>query len=158
MAASGRGRVFSRAAGGSVAVPPELDRIVERLLVERIVNLIGLARRGGAAVCGFERVREALAAMKPSGNGRAVLFVAADASAPDRARLKTSAVEVVTSEALTTGELGTAFGREDGVFAVVSPGRLATEIVAQARRLALLRAEDVGFRPVSNRVKDSSAR
>ncbi|MGE5538350.1 MAG: DUF448 domain-containing protein [Gemmatimonas sp.] len=158
MAAAGRGRVFSRAAGGSVAVPQELDRVVERLLVERIVNLIGLARRGGSAVCGFERVRESLAAMKPAGNGRAVLFIAADASAPDRGRLKTSAVEMVACESLTTSELGAAFGREDVVFAVVSPGRLATEIEVQAGRLALLRAEDAALRPVGNRVKDSSAR
>lgn len=158
MAAAGRGRVFSRAAGGAVAVPQELDRVVERLLVERIVNLIGLARRSGSAVCGFERVREALAGMKPAGHGSAVLFVAGDASAPDRTRLKGAAVDVETSEALTASELGAAFGREDAVFAVVSPGRLATEIEAQARKLALLRAEDAALRPVSNRVKDSSAR
>jgi predicted RNA-binding protein YlxR (DUF448 family) len=158
MAAAGRGRVFSRAAGGAVVVPQELDRLVERLLVERIVNLIGLARRSGAAVCGFERVREALAAMKPSGHGPAVLLIAGDASAPDRSRLKAHSVDVVTSETLTASELGAAFGREDVVFAVVSPGRLATEIEVQARKLALLRAEDAGLRPVGNRVKDSSAR
>jgi predicted RNA-binding protein YlxR (DUF448 family) len=158
MAAAGRGRVFSRAAGGSVTVPEDLDRLVERLLLERVVNLIGLARRSGTAVCGFERVREALAAMKPAGHGPAVLFVAGDASAPDRSRLKASAVAMVSCEALTARELGTAFGREDVVFAVVSPGKLAMEIEAQAGRLALLRAEDDAFRPVSNRVKDSSAR
>jgi predicted RNA-binding protein YlxR (DUF448 family) len=158
MAAAGRGRVFSRAAGGAVAVPQELDRLVERLLVERIDNLIGLARRSGSAVCGFERVREALAAMKPNGHGPGILFVAGDASAPDRSRLKAPSVDVVTWETLTASELGAAFGREDVVFAVVSPGRLATEIEAQARKLALLRAEDAGLRDVGNRVKDSSAR
>jgi hypothetical protein len=158
MAATGRGRLFSRAAAGAVAVPQDLDTVVERLLVERIVNLIGLARRSGAAVCGFERVREALAAMKPAGHGSAVLLIAGDASAPDRARLKAPAVDLMTSEALTASELGAAFGREDVVFATVSPGRLATEIEAQARKLALLRAEDGELRPVSNRVKDSSAR
>jgi predicted RNA-binding protein YlxR (DUF448 family) len=158
MAAAGRGRVFARAAGGPVAVPLELDRLVERLLVERIVGLIGLARRGGAAVTGFERVRESLASMKPSKDARAVLFVAADAPAPDRRRLKAIGVEVAVSQALTASELGSAFGRDTAVFAVVAPGKLARDIGAEASRLALLRAGDEGSRSFEDRVKDDSAR
>lgn len=158
MAAAGRGRVFARAAGGPVAVPQELDRLVERLLVERIVGLIGLARRSGAAVTGFERVREALAALKPSSGISAVLFVAADASAPDRRRLKSPGVEIVVSHALTASELGSAFGRDTAVFAAVVPGKLARDIGAEAGRLALLRAGDPGSRSFDDRVKDGSAR
>lgn len=145
MAAAGRGRIFARAAGGPVAVPPELDRLVERLLVERVVGLIGLARRSGTAVTGFERVREALAPMKASDEGSAVLFIAADASAPDRGRLKASGGEVSVSQVLTASELGGAFGRENAVFAVVAPGKLARDIGAEAGRLALLRAGDKGM-------------
>lgn len=168
MAAAGRGRVFARAAGGPVAVPQELDRLVERLLVERIVGLIGVARRSGTAVTGFERVREALASLKPSSEGSAVLFIAADAPAPDRGRLKSSGGEVTVSQALTANELGSAFGRETAVFATVAPGKLARDIWAEAGRLALLRAGDNGSRSmkapiveaisVDDSVKDGSAR
>jgi hypothetical protein len=165
MAAAARGRVFARAAGGPVAVPQELDRLVERLLVERLVGLIGLARRSGAAVTGFERVREALASVKPSSEGGAVLLIAADAPAPDRGRLKAVA-EVAVSRALTASEMGSAFGRDFAVFASVAPGKLARDILAEAGRLALLRAgdDDRATAPsgnsisVADSVKDGSAR
>lgn len=158
MAAASRGRVFARAAGGPVAVPQELDQLVERLLVERIVSLIGLARRGGTAVAGFERVRESLATMKPSGDARAVLFIASDASAADRRRLSSSVVEIGVSQALTANELGSAFGRETMVFAVVAPGALARELEAEVGRLALLRAGDVASRGFDDGVKDALVR
>jgi hypothetical protein len=158
MAAASRGRVFARAAGGPVAVPQELDQLVERLLVERIISLIGLARRGGTAVAGFERVRESLLAMKPSGDTRAVLFIASDASAADRGRLVSRAVEVMVSEVLTANELGSAFGREMTVFAAVAPGTLAHELEAETGRLALLRAGDTASRGFDDGVKDALAR
>jgi hypothetical protein len=168
MAAAGRGRVFARAAGGPVIVPQDLDRLVERLLVERIVDLIGLARRGGVAVTGFERVREALASVTPSSAGSAVLFIAADAPAPDRGRLKAAGGQVSVSKVLTAGELGSAFGRDTAVYAVAAPGRLARDIEAEAGRLALLRAGDadpgvadaatVEAISVEDSVKDGSAR
>jgi hypothetical protein len=141
MAAAGRGRLFARAAGGSVTVPQDLDRLVERLLVDRVVSLIGLARRGGAAVSGFQRVREFLDGVRPQGNARAVLFVAADASAPDRRRLRASA-DIAVADVLTTAELSRAFGLDNSVFAAVAPGNVAREIEAEIGRLALLRAPD----------------
>jgi hypothetical protein len=158
MAAASRGRLFARAAGGPVAVPQELDQLVERLLVERIISLIGLARRGGTAVAGFQRVRESLATMKPSGNVRAVLFIASDASAPDRGRLASPAVEVMVSEVFTASELGAAFGRDMMVFAAVAPGKLAHELEAETGRLALLRAGDAASRSFDDGVKDALVR
>jgi predicted RNA-binding protein YlxR (DUF448 family) len=158
MAAASRGRLFARAAGGPVAVSQELDLVVERLLVERVISLIGLARRGGTAVMGFERVRESLATMKPSHDVCAVLFVASDASAPDRRRLTSQTVDVTISEVLTSSELGSAFGRDGAVFVAVAPGSLARDIEAEASRLALLRSEDSNSLSLDARVKDGSAR
>ena len=156
MAAAGRGRLFARAAGGSVTVPQDLDRLVERLLVERVVSLLGLARRGGAAVAGFQRVHEFLGGLKPHGDTPAVLFIAADASAPDRRRLKAS-VDVVVSEVLTMAELGRAFGQDGSVFAAAAPGNVAREIDAEVGRLALLRAADSSS-DSNDSTKDESAR
>ena len=50
-------RLFSRAARQPVAVPEDLERIVEAGLVRRTLELIALARRAGQAVTGFEKVR-----------------------------------------------------------------------------------------------------
>jgi predicted RNA-binding protein YlxR (DUF448 family) len=70
--------VFARAAKQNVAVPPDLAARVETSLRARIFDLIGLARRSGNAVAGFEKAREWLAA------GKAALVVqAADGSADD---------------------------------------------------------------------------
>ncbi|MGL1180861.1 hypothetical protein ACSTLD_24360, partial [Vibrio parahaemolyticus] len=70
---------FSRAARRSVTVPTDLAETVEALLERRCLNLIGLARRAGQAVAGFEKVREALQ------HGRvALLLAAADGAADGR--------------------------------------------------------------------------
>jgi len=134
------------------------NRLVERLLVERTTNLIGLARRGGTAVGGFERVREFLGGVKPSKDGRAILFVASDAQGSDRKRLASSEVEIAVSEALTAGELGYAFGRDTLVFAAIAPGALAREIEAEASRLSLLRTGEASPDSSDDGVKDASVR
>ncbi|HET9148929.1 MAG TPA: DUF448 domain-containing protein [Alphaproteobacteria bacterium] len=156
MAAAGRGRLFARAAGGAVTVPQDLDRLVERLLVERVVSLIGLARRGGAAVAGFQRVREFLDGLTPRAGARAVLLVAADAAAPERRHLKSPQDDIV-ADVLTQAELGRAFGRDGAVYAAVAPGNVARELEAEILRLALLRASDSAPAAVFS-MKDDSAR
>jgi predicted RNA-binding protein YlxR (DUF448 family) len=157
MAAASRGRLFARAAGGAVTVPQDLDRLVERLLVERVVSLIGLARRGGAAVAGFQRVREFLDGLTPRAGARAVLLVAADAAAPERRHLKSPQDDIVAADVLTQAELGRAFGRDGAVYAAVAPGNVARELEAEIHRLALLRASDSAPAAVFS-MKDDSAR
>ena len=73
---------FARAARSQLRVDPELPARVEAGLAARLVDWIGLARRAGAAVAGFEKTRAALA------RGKLVLIVAAsDASPAESARL-----------------------------------------------------------------------
>ena len=75
-AKGGLARAFARAARGPVTVPPDLPAMLEAALVRRIGELLGLARRAGQAVAGFEKAREWLR------SGRAGLVVqAADGSA-----------------------------------------------------------------------------
>ena len=52
---------FARAAKAPVTVPDNLAEEVERQLAHRVVDLISLARKGGLAIAGFEKVKEALA-------------------------------------------------------------------------------------------------
>src|SRR3954471_6574812 len=53
-------RAFARAARGPVTVPSDLSGLLQAALVRRISEFVGLARRAGQAVAGFEKAREVL--------------------------------------------------------------------------------------------------
>lgn len=121
---------FGRAARCTVQVPPDLRERIEDGLRRRIRDLIGLARRGGQAVCGREAVLEWLRA------GRAGLLVqAADGSPAERARLAGGRGLPVVAP-LPAAALGAVFGRDHAVHVTVAQGRLADAIAAEAGRLA----------------------
>jgi predicted RNA-binding protein YlxR (DUF448 family) len=121
---------FAKAARGSVHVPPDLRARIEDGLRGRVRDRIGLARRAGQAVSGWQAAREWLQA------GQVGLVVqASDGSAAERARL-VGLRQVPSLAPLTAAELGALFGRERAVHVAVAPGRLAEGIAAEAARLA----------------------
>ncbi|MDB5370953.1 MAG: hypothetical protein JWP20_2511 [Roseomonas sp.] len=127
--ALGRG-AFSRAARGLVLPPPDLRARIELGLRGRLRDQVGLARRAGQAVCGFQQAREWLQA------GRAGLLVqAADGSAAERRRLQ-GGHDVPLVAVLTAAELGAVFGRDHAVHVAISSGRIAQMIIQEAGRLA----------------------
>jgi predicted RNA-binding protein YlxR (DUF448 family)/ribosomal protein L30E len=121
---------FPRAAKGLVIPPPDLRARIEHGLRARLRDHVGLARRAGQAVCGFQQVREWLQ------NGRAGLLVeAADGSEAERRRLQgRHGLPVVT--VLYAEELGAIFGRDHAVHVGVASGRIADMIMQEAGRLA----------------------
>ena len=120
---------FMRAARGQVTLPSDLRARIEDGLRGRVRDLLGLARRAGQAVSGWQAAREWLQA------GRAGLLVqAADGSLAERARFGGRDLPAVTP--LTAAELGVVFGRDHAVHVVVAPGRLADAIRIEAERLA----------------------
>jgi predicted RNA-binding protein YlxR (DUF448 family)/ribosomal protein L7Ae-like RNA K-turn-binding protein len=134
--AQGRlGRAFARAARGPVIVPPDLPAVLEVALVRRIGELLGLARRAGQAVAGFDKAREWLR----TGRGRLILQ-ASDGSAAERARFLSGAGDSVAVWApLSAAALGRVFGRDHVVHAAIAPGRLAERLAIEAERLSGLR-------------------
>jgi predicted RNA-binding protein YlxR (DUF448 family)/ribosomal protein L7Ae-like RNA K-turn-binding protein len=130
--------LFAKAARQSVTVPADLvDRTVV-LLSRRCLDLIGLARRAGQAVCGFEKVRDALR------NGRVGLVLAAvDGAADGRGKLEALAGELPILAQFTVAELSAALGRENVVHAALAPGRLAERLIVDSARLAGLHADKV---------------
>ena len=135
---------FAKGFRAKVAVEPDLADHVERLLARRCLDLLGLARRAGAAAAGFEKVRALL------GSGAAgVLVTASDAAADGRQRLGRAAAGVPMVTAFCAAELAAAIGREHVVYLAVRKGRMAQRIAAEAARLA-------GFRRVgeARRAKD----
>jgi hypothetical protein len=130
--------VFAKAARGVVHVPPDLHARIEDGLRRRIRDLVGLARRSGQAVCGWDAVREWLRV------GRAgVLVEASDGSPAERSRL-VGARDVAMVTPLPGAALGGVFGRDHAVHIAVAPGRLAGLIAAEAARLAGLAPRHAG--------------
>ena len=130
-------RAFARAARGPVSVPQDLPVVLEAALVRRIGELLGLTRRAGQAVAGFEKAREWLR------SGRARLVVeASDGSEAERARfLSGNAEKVAVVAPLPAAALGRMFGRDHVVHVAVAPGRLAERLHIEADRLAGLRGQ-----------------
>lgn len=129
-------RLFGKAARASVTVPGDLAERIDGLLRERCRDLIGMARRAGKAVAGFEKVRAALR------NGEAaVVLAASDGGESGREKVRGVGRDLPLVEVLSAAELGMAFGRDHVVHAALAPGRLARDVLATAERLAGYRRE-----------------
>ncbi len=129
--------LFAKGFRATVAVDADLADRVERLVARRCLDLLGLARRAGEAVAGFEKVRGLIAA----GRG-GVLVVAAEAAADGRRRLGAIDPATPVVALFSAGELAQALGREHVVYAALRKGRLAQRFSAEAARLAGFRRGD----------------
>ena len=137
-AQGGLGRAFARAARGPVTVPPDLPAVLEAALIRRIGELLGLARRAGQAVAGFDKAREFLR----TGRARLVLQ-ASDGSAGERARFLSGVEDsVVVLAPVSAAVLGRVFGRDHVVHVAISVGRLGERLAVEAGRLIELRGDD----------------
>ncbi len=125
--------LFSRAARKPVTLPDNLPDLVERMLAQRVVNLISLARKGGDATAGYERVKDWL--MKEEAT---VLIQASDGSERGKSKLSTPHRGSFIGW-LTADELGQAFGRQTTIHAALGAGGLAQRVVEEAARLKGLR-------------------
>ena len=78
--------LFARAARRPIAVAPDMIDEIERQMTARALGLLGLARRAGVLVAGFDQVRRALAERRGGGLDRGERRRAARQGAPRRAR------------------------------------------------------------------------
>ncbi len=125
--------LFSRGAKKKVTVPDDLVSLVDTVLSRHVVDLIALARKSGAAVAGFEKVKTWLA------EGRArVLFQAIDGSERGKTKLWTPEGGRFFG-CLTADELGLAFGRQRVIHGALAAGGLERRVVDEASKLRGLR-------------------
>ncbi len=123
-------RVFDRHAGGAVIVPDDLPELLERLLAQRCIDAVGLGRRAGELVSGFDQVAAAVAAAVPG-----VLIEASDAAEHGRRKLRAKQGDGPVVACLSRAELGRALGRDAVVHAWMRNGRLATRLADDAAKL-----------------------
>ena len=141
--------LFARAARQAVTVWPTLADDLEKQLVRRVVDLLSLARKGGSAVTGMEKVREWL----EKGQAR-VLIQASDGSEREKTRLRPPVGENSFIGCLNAREMGLAFGREHAIHGALAAGGLTSRVVEEAARLAGLR-KHVGGETALKDTKDA---
>jgi uncharacterized protein len=132
--------LFAKAAKANVKASAGLPDLVERQIVQRMLGDLGMARRSGALVAGFDNVMRALESNAPP----MLLVEASDGAADGRRKLLGSArardANPVVLESLASAELGLALGRENVIHAALKAGTLAERLIFEAGRLS-------GFRP-----------
>src|SRR5471032_1577845 len=143
-------KLFSRAAKAQVTAGADLAARAEKALVTRMLGDLGIARRAGSLLLGFDNVLRGLEGPKPP----KVLIEAFDGSSDGKRKLYAAAYRLelgcVVIESLTSAELGLALGRENVIHAAVQPGGLAERLTFDAERLS-------GFRP-KNLARNESPR
>ena len=133
-------KLFARSAKQPVTVPDGLVTEVETQLARRVVNLISLARKGGRAIAGYEKVKIWL-----QNEEAKVLIQASDGSERGKSKLSTPYGGSFIGW-LTADELGLAFGRQTVIHGALASGGLTERVVEEAARLKNLRVHDDGGR------------
>jgi uncharacterized protein len=116
-------------------VPPGFADRVEALLAQRCCELVGLARKAGVAVAGFEKVRSAVSSQKA-----AMLLLALDGAEEGRRKMRAIGHDIPIAIALTAAEMGAVFGREHVVNAAIGDDPLGGRLIAIAEKLAGFRS------------------
>ena len=132
--------LFARAAKAQIKAPAELADQVESLLKSRLLSGLGLAKRGGDLISGFEKVSSAISSGKA-----AWLIEASDGAADGRGKL----LRLARHQSPVPGvfglfgaaELGLALGGENVIHTAFLAGRAAGRWTEDVRRLA-------GFSPL----------
>lgn len=141
--------LFARAARQPVTVSPALADDLEAQLLRRVVDLISLARKAGAAVTGLEKTRDWL-----EKGQAAVLIQASDGSARGKTKLRPPDGTDTFIGCLSAGEIGLAFGREHAIHGALAAGGLTSRVVEEAARLAGIRGH-VGGETALKDTKDA---
>jgi predicted RNA-binding protein YlxR (DUF448 family)/ribosomal protein L7Ae-like RNA K-turn-binding protein len=131
-----RRNLFAKAARRAVAVADDLPDRLAALQRRRCLALIGMARRAGQLVAGFEKVRARL-----ESGAEGILVQACDGARDGRDRLRRRRPDVPVVDRFTALELGAMLGREDVVHAWIQAGGLADRLLAETARLELLQGD-----------------
>lgn len=131
---------FSRSAKTRLSPNPGLADQVEALLTRRVLDGLGLARRAGVLISGFEKTAAAIT------SGRARWLVEATDGAEDGRRKLIALTRKAPQPPelfgiFTSEQLGLALGLENVIHTAFLAGRVAERWTADVRRLS-------GFRPL----------
>ncbi|HEX2801819.1 MAG TPA: RNA-binding protein [Phenylobacterium sp.] len=127
--------LFARAAKAKVTAPTDLADQVEMLLKRRVLAALGLAKRGGDLISGFDKVSSAITSGKA-----AWLIEASDGAADGRRKLwdkaRKQSPPTPVFGVFSSDELGLALGLENVIHTAFLAGRAADRWAQDACRLS----------------------
>ena len=124
-------RKFDKAAKCCVLAPANLADKVELSLLQSCLNIVGLARRAGCAVGGYEKSRALIT------SGKAFLvIVTTGASTGSRKQLLSGRPNLAVLEIFNQYEVGRVFGKNRVVFAAITDAMISNKLRDEAGRLA----------------------
>jgi uncharacterized protein len=130
-------RLFARSLRRTILTPAGFADRVETLLVQRFMDAVGLGRRAGLVVAGFEKARQAVQMGKAT-----LLLLAIDGAEGGRRRIRALGSGLPVAIVLTAAEMGAIFGRDHVVNIAIGDDRLSGRLIAVAEKIA-------GFRPAA---------
>ena len=149
-------KLFARAAKANVTADAGLADRTEKALVTRMLGDLGIARRSGSLVLGFDNVLRQLGGSKPP----KLLIEAFDGASDGKRKLYAAAhrvgLDCVVIETLTSAELGLALGRENVIHAAVQRGGLADRLMFDAERLSGFRTRSESPRADASKIESKS--
>jgi len=122
--------LFTRAFKQEARAPEGLIDTLEAALEKRALDALGLARRTGEAVLGFDQVKDVLTRGKAS-----VLLSASDAADDGREKLSRLGKELFQHRGFSSAAMSAAFGREGVKHAALLKGAAADRFKREAMRL-----------------------
>jgi predicted RNA-binding protein YlxR (DUF448 family) len=123
------------------AVAPDLVARMDRLLVRRCLDRLGLEQRAGHLVTGFDKIKAALA--KKGTGAPALLVTATDGAEDGRRKMKAAVGRAVPEVVLFDREaLSKALGRDNVVHVLLLKSGGTKKLTADLSRLLGLRGED----------------
>jgi predicted RNA-binding protein YlxR (DUF448 family) len=122
--------VFSIGRKNKILVPEDLADRVEKLLRQRCLKIISLARRAGQMVGGYEKVRSFL-----SNKNAGLILAASDGAEHGINKVAKLATNVPVIVCFSSSELGLTIGREKLVHAVISRGGFDKTLRTEITRL-----------------------
>lgn len=127
--------LFARAFKRAARAADDLIDAVEAGLEKRALDALGLARRQGAAVVGFDQVKKSIVEKKA-----AVLISASDAADDGREKLSRLGVALYRHRGFSSAALSSAFGKDNVKHAALLEGAAAERFRREATRLEGVRS------------------
>lgn len=122
--------LFSEEAGMALEVDQALPDTVESLLRQQLLSFLGLVKRNGGIVTGFEKVKSALTYRQAI-----MVFEAQDAARNSRGKIAEVSESIACYEMFASKELSHALGTTHTVHAAVTHPEMAKNVERLAERL-----------------------
>ena len=132
------GRLFTKAARRPVAVPQDFLPRLQEMLMRRLLDQLGLARRAGKVAMGFDAVLAEIIREDGGKNYRGLLIAASDAAENGRDKLRQKARRAERLDFLDSSTISKTLGRDAIIHAAVPDSGFTARIVTLRDRLISL--------------------